>query len=65
MDAKDVAKTVNKKLEMIADSIKGSGDTVPKNDLIAALEDPWICIENEKGEWRLFNPLTLEWGAEC
>lgn len=65
MDSKDMAKTVSRKLETIADSIKGGGDTVSKDDLIAALKDPWICIPTENGEWRFFNPETLEWGNEC
>ena len=65
MEPKDVAKAVNKKLSAIADAIKGGGDTVSKDDLVAALEDPWICIQDEKGEWRFFNPLTLEWDEPC
>jgi len=65
MEPKDVAKTVSKKLTTIADSIKGGGDTVSKDDLVAALEDPWMCIQDEYGEWRFFNLDTLEWGDKC
>jgi len=63
----EVAQIISKKLNEIALAIQNAGtEDVKSSDFIAALENPWVCIEKSgTGEWKMFNTETLEWGDPC
>ncbi len=63
----EIGEAINKRLKVIANQLSAAGKAeVATDDLVSALQDPWICIMyTPGGPWRKYNTVTNQWGEEC